>query len=122
MQVSPAACYRLLLAAQSFCKSSSLSLLSTLNARLPNDVHSSPRASESNSFSCKTITLAVAALGVVFGDIGTSPLYTLRECFRSEHAIPLTETNVYGVMSLIFWSLTQFGLKGRGEESRGGER
>ncbi len=50
--------------------------------------------------------LAVGALGVVYGDIGTSPLYTLKECFRGNHAIALTDTNIYGVMSLIFWSLT----------------
>jgi len=80
--------------------------MSTLNSRPSNDVRSSPPASESNYFSLKTIALAVGALGVVFGDIGTSPLYTFRECFYGDHAIPLTETNVYGVMSLIFWSLT----------------
>ena len=54
----------------------------------------------------KTIMLALAALGVVFGDIGTSPLYTIRECFHGMHAISLTKENIYGVMSLVFWSLT----------------
>jgi KUP system potassium uptake protein len=49
--------------------------------------------------------LAVGALGVVYGDIGTSPLYTLRECFHGEHAVDPTEQNVFGVLSLIFWSL-----------------
>jgi KUP system potassium uptake protein len=49
--------------------------------------------------------LALAALGVVYGDIGTSPLYALRECFHGPHAIPLTHDNVFGVLSLIFWSL-----------------
>jgi KUP system potassium uptake protein len=49
--------------------------------------------------------LAVGALGVVYGDIGTSPLYTLRECFHGEHAVDPTPQNVYGVLSLIFWSL-----------------
>jgi KUP system potassium uptake protein len=49
--------------------------------------------------------LIVAALGVVFGDIGTSPLYALRECFAGSHAIPVTTANVLGVLSLIFWSL-----------------
>jgi KUP system potassium uptake protein len=49
--------------------------------------------------------LALGALGVVYGDIGTSPLYTLRECFHGEHAVPLTPDNVIGVLSLIFWSL-----------------
>lgn len=47
----------------------------------------------------------MGALGVVYGDIGTSPLYTIRECFLGTHPIPLTPDNVLGVLSLIFWSL-----------------
>ncbi|GGA01724.1 putative potassium transport system protein kup [Elstera cyanobacteriorum] len=50
--------------------------------------------------------LALAAVGVVFGDIGTSPLYTLRECFTGHHALPLTEDNILGILSLIIWSIT----------------
>src|ERR1043166_8971617 len=49
--------------------------------------------------------MALGALGVVYGDIGTSPLYALRECFYGEHAIPVNEGNILGVLSLIFWSL-----------------
>ncbi len=49
--------------------------------------------------------LALAALGVVYGDIGTSPLYALRECFSGLHGIAPTATNIFGVLSLIFWSL-----------------
>jgi len=49
--------------------------------------------------------LALGALGVVFGDIGTSPLYALRECFGAEHALPVTADNILGVLSLIFWTL-----------------
>ena len=49
--------------------------------------------------------LLVAALGVVFGDIGTSPLYTLKECFGGEHAVPLTPGNVLGILSLVFWAI-----------------
>jgi KUP system potassium uptake protein len=49
--------------------------------------------------------LAVGALGVVYGDIGTSPLYALRECFFGSHSVAPTPLNVLGVMSLIFWSL-----------------
>ncbi len=49
--------------------------------------------------------LALGALGVVFGDIGTSPLYALREAFHGPHALALTHGNVLGVLSLIFWSL-----------------
>jgi len=48
--------------------------------------------------------MALTALGVVFGDIGTSPLYTMRVAF-TEQALPLTEPAVLGVLSLIFWSL-----------------
>lgn len=50
-------------------------------------------------------TLSLAALGVVYGDIGTSPLYALRECFHGPHAVAATHENVLGVLSLIFWAL-----------------
>ena len=49
--------------------------------------------------------LSLAALGVVYGDIGTSPLYALRECFHGPHSIAPTPANILGVLSLIFWSL-----------------
>jgi len=49
--------------------------------------------------------LSLAALGVVYGDIGTSPLYALKECFVGEHSIPPTVENVLGILSLIVWSL-----------------
>jgi KUP system potassium uptake protein len=49
--------------------------------------------------------LTLGALGVVYGDIGTSPLYALRECFAGAHPIPPTPANVLGILSLIFWSL-----------------
>jgi KUP system potassium uptake protein len=49
--------------------------------------------------------LVVGAIGVVFGDIGTSPLYTMREVFGGAHGIALTPANVYGLLSLVFWSL-----------------
>jgi len=52
------------------------------------------------------LQLCLAALGVVYGDIGTSPLYAIRECFHGEHGIPVTQAHVLGVLSLIFWSLT----------------
>lgn len=44
-------------------------------------------------------------MGVVYGDIGTSPLYSLRECFYGAHAVPVTQENVLGVLSLVFWAL-----------------
>ncbi len=49
--------------------------------------------------------LSLGALGVVYGDIGTSPLYAVRECFHEAHGIPVSPVNVYGVLSLITWSL-----------------
>jgi KUP system potassium uptake protein len=52
------------------------------------------------------LKLSIAALGVVYGDIGTSPLYAVRECFTGEHGVPRDATNVLGVLSLIFWALT----------------
>ena len=50
-------------------------------------------------------SLAVAAIGVVFGDIGTSPLYSLKEAFSPSHGIPLTNTSILGVTSLLFWAI-----------------
>ncbi|MFN0064165.1 MAG: potassium transporter Kup [Myxococcaceae bacterium] len=49
--------------------------------------------------------LALGALGIVYGDIGTSPLYAVRECFHGAHAIAANPTNVLGVLSLVLWSL-----------------
>ncbi|MEK6371371.1 MAG: potassium transporter Kup [Acidobacteriota bacterium] len=49
--------------------------------------------------------LSLGALGVVYGDIGTSPLYALRECFKAEHGVAPSPDNILGVLSLIFWSL-----------------
>jgi KUP system potassium uptake protein len=54
----------------------------------------------------RTLILSLGALGVVYGDIGTSPLYAVKECFHGVHAIAITQANILGVMSLIFWSLT----------------
>ncbi|KIL97055.1 Kup system potassium uptake protein [Paramagnetospirillum magnetotacticum MS-1] len=50
-------------------------------------------------------TLALAAIGVVYGDIGTSPLYTLKECFDPDHGIPSTPENIFGIASLVFWAI-----------------
>ncbi len=49
--------------------------------------------------------LSLTALGVVYGDIGTSPLYALRECFKPEYGIAATAQNINGILSLIVWSL-----------------
>jgi KUP system potassium uptake protein len=50
-------------------------------------------------------TLTLAAIGIVYGDIGTSPLYTMKEVFSTEHGLPLTEGNLLGIVSLIVWGL-----------------
>lgn len=50
--------------------------------------------------------LTLGALGVVFGDIGTSPLYALKECFNPRYGIAMNEANVLGILSLIFWTIT----------------
>ena len=63
-------------------------------------------ASAHDGDSRKTLLMALGSLGIVYGDIGTSPLYAVKECFHGHHAIALTPANILGVMSLIFWSLT----------------
>ena len=52
------------------------------------------------------LRLTLGAIGVVFGDIGTSPLYAMKESFLGAHAVELTAAHVYGVLSLVFWSVT----------------
>ena len=49
--------------------------------------------------------LTIGAIGIVFGDIGTSPLYALKECFKPEYGIPINQAAVYGILSLMFWSI-----------------
>ena len=49
--------------------------------------------------------LMLGAMGVVFGDIGTSPLYTMREVFSAQHGVELVPANVLGLLSVVFWSL-----------------
>ena len=50
--------------------------------------------------------LTLAAIGIVYGDIGTSPLYTLKTIFDPEHGLALNTFNLLGIISLIFWGLT----------------
>src|ERR1700752_4954749 len=50
-------------------------------------------------------TLALGAIGVVFGDIGTSPLYALKESFVGHHPLTVDRAHVFGVLSLIFWTM-----------------
>ena len=61
--------------------------------------------SEPAGSSKRMTPLVVGAIGVVFGDIGTSPLYTLRQCFGGDHLVPLARENVFGILSIIFWAL-----------------
>ena len=59
-----------------------------------------------NPHKASLATIALAALGVVFGDIGTSPLYTMKLVFtEGHHPLALTQANVYGILSLITWAL-----------------
>lgn len=51
------------------------------------------------------VKMAIGAMGVVFGDIGTSPLYALRDTFAGHHPLPLDQMHVYGIISLMFWSM-----------------
>jgi KUP system potassium uptake protein len=53
----------------------------------------------------RALSLLLVTLGVVYGDIGTSPLYAIRECFFGPHAVTPTHAHVLGVLSLIFWAL-----------------
>src|SRR6266511_2186104 len=70
---------------------------------LPTPVHHAPRAAPRGAALAK---LALGALGVVYGDIGTSPLYALKECFAGPHGVAPTPANVIGVVSLVFWAVT----------------
>ncbi|HKR63695.1 MAG TPA: potassium transporter Kup [Thermoanaerobaculia bacterium] len=65
-------------------------------------MESSPEQQHSRRY---LLTLSLSALGVVYGDIGTSPLYAFRECFSKEHGLHPTPENIMGILSLVFWSL-----------------
>ena len=64
--------------------------------------HHGPKISSTSDL----IKVSLAALGVVYGDIGTSPLYAIKECFAGDHAVAPTPENVLGILSLVFWSLS----------------
>ena len=66
--------------------------------------NTSPGTSRNGKSSLTVLTLA--ALGIVYGDIGTSPLYAFKEAFSGAHGLPLTEANVLAVLSMMFWSIT----------------
>jgi len=99
--------------------SSSLKLPTTATKTTSAPHHPAPKSSPSSAIAAPghghghgdgntayQLKLALGALGVVYGDIGTSPLYAMRECFNEEHGIAVTQANVMGVLSLIFWALT----------------
>ncbi|MCP3140904.1 potassium transporter Kup [Pyxidicoccus xibeiensis] len=81
---------------------SSASSAAPASPRPPSGGHAAVRGREPLS---RLAPLALGALGIVYGDIGTSPLYALRDCFSGEHGIAPTPDNVLGVLSLVFWSL-----------------
>ncbi|MEO8080214.1 MAG: potassium transporter Kup [Caldimonas sp.] len=66
---------------------------------------SRPPALSQNRTSSSIAALTLGAVGVVYGDIGTSPLYALKQVFADGH-VPLTAPNIYGVLSLVFWTIT----------------
>ena len=69
----------------------------------PEPAEAVPRAPELRG--AGATRLAIGAMGVVFGDIGTSPLYALRDTFAGHHRLPLDALHVYGIVSLMFWSM-----------------
>ena len=69
---------------------------------MSNDIDSKTTQAEENSRLAK---MSLAALGIVFGDISTSPIYAIRECFHGEYGIAPTHGNITGVLSLMFWAL-----------------
>ncbi len=69
--------------------------------------HKSKTTQHADTKSIKRLTgLSFAVLGVVFGDIATSPIYAIRECFYGEYGIPISPDNIMGILSLMFWTLT----------------
>src|SRR5690606_33421593 len=49
--------------------------------------------------------LMIGAIGVIYGDIGTSPLYAIRQAFTGNHPMAVDEINIFGLLSLVFWAL-----------------
>ena len=80
------------------------SVLPPRNANAP--ASRTPLSSAHSSRAPATATLTLAALGVVYGDIGTSPLYAFKEAFSGTHAVPLSPEAVMAVLSMMFWAVT----------------
>jgi KUP system potassium uptake protein len=68
-------------------------------------IASSPSEPDSHHPKAPLASLALAALGIIYGDIGTSPLYTMKECFSGSHGVATTSANILGILSMVFWSL-----------------
>ena len=74
-------------------------------SRSGQDPASSPQTGHGHHHHGGALKLAVGAIGVVFGDIGTSPLYAMRDTFAGHHPLPLDELHIFGIVSLMFWSM-----------------
>ena len=72
----------------------------------PKQLSGEPDKNHSEPEGTALLLSSIAALGIVFGDIGTSPLYAFRKCFHGENAVVPSAANVLGLLSLITWSLT----------------
>jgi len=72
----------------------------------PGADHAAAPQAAPHGHGASTTALMIGAVGIVYGDIGTSPLYTVQECVGGEHGVPATHDNVLGILSLIVWSLT----------------
>ncbi len=77
----------------------------TLISATPMTAVAGPQREKAATRKRRLAFLCLASLGIVYGDIGTSPLYAMRECFYGEHGVPPTPANIFGVLSLILWSL-----------------
>ncbi len=73
--------------------------------RLSRKLEASGLSNSSGHSGGSRAALSLAALGVVYGDIGTSPLYAFRESLRAGEGVPVIEANILGVLSLMVWSL-----------------
>jgi KUP system potassium uptake protein len=72
----------------------------------PSPAIDSSAEGEAHGHTQPMLGLALGAIGVVFGDIGTSPLYSLKESFAGGHPLPIDRPHIFGVLSLIFWTMT----------------
>ncbi len=67
--------------------------------------HANSQTATTGHSTAKPVSMLVAAAGVVYGDIGTSPLYTIKEVFSGQYGVQVSHDGVLGILALIFWSL-----------------